>query len=193
MAQLPADPPPSSVELDIYQPSGKAFSVSGRSQGRSSGNHKWQINFSYSLLEFHQRDELMAFLALQKGRIELFDVIVPTHCENSSVTAPTATANSSASAGSSTVVLSGISGELKKYNLIRVQGHPKVYAVGDVTPPSGGQQTVTLSPPLRVSVSAGQVFDVKNVPIQCSLDSDTVSSKSAGMEATVQFSMVEDS
>lgn len=192
MAQLPLTIPPSSVNLDVYQPSGKSFSVSARSQAVSAGVHKWQIDFSYTLLDFDQRNEIKAFLASQKGRVGLFDVYVPTYSENSSVTAPTAAVNAGASAGSDTVTLKNISGELKFFNLINFPSHKKVYAVTTATSPVGGVQTLTINPPLEQAVNTNDVVNVKDVTIQCSLDSDTIGAKSQEMSASMGFSMVED-
>jgi len=193
MALLPADLPPSTLTLGVHQPSAKARAVNGiDTQARGSGVFLFEVKFSYSLLEFSERDNLMAFLISQGGRANQFDVFVPTHCENNEVNNATATLRDAQSIGDTSIALSGMSGRLNKLNLIRFNGYKGTYAVTVAPNNIGGVQTVTIVPPLRHAFSAGQVVLTKDVPINMALDEDTIDAKSKGMSSSISFSMVEE-
>ena len=193
MPQLPTSPAPSSVSLDIHQPSGKSTSLSGHPQSRSSGLHSWEVDFSYALLEFDERDAIMAFLTSLKGRVVPFDVIVPTHSENSGiVSSSTALSDGIYAVDATTITLRSVDGTLKPFNLLSVNGKTKVYSVVTASAVVGGVQTVTIMPPLKTAMADGAIWNVKDVPIYCALDDDSISCSTKGMSATVKFNMVEE-
>lgn len=193
MALLPIDPAPSSVQLTTYQPSGKSTSVSGKPQSRSSGIHQFEVSVGYDLLEFDQRDILMAFLTSKTGRVIPFDIFIPTYSDsNGIISSTTALCNGVAAVDATTITLRNVDGELKPYNLIAINGQSKVYSVSNPSTVVGGVQTIDITPPLKVGLADGAVVNIKNVPISVTLDSDNIGSDSKGMSATVKFTAVEE-
>lgn len=193
MAELPVSPPPSAIILSAIQPTAKSRSLNGvGTQVRSSGIFQWEAKISYELLEFSERDEIMAFLIAQKGQFSEFDVLLPTHSENNSVFNSTATAAAEYAAKVDTITLSGMTGELKPMNLLRVSGEKATYAVVSAGPNVAGDQTVTIMPPLRKLIPASAVIITKNVKMNMSLEKDSISSSSKGMQSSISFILVEE-
>lgn len=193
MDALPTDPAPSAVTLSAEQPTAKSRAINGvGTQVRSSGIFLWSAKFSYNLLDFDQRNELMSFLIGAGGRALEFDVLVPTHSENDSVVSTTATPDATYASGSTTLTFQGVTGELKIGNLVRVNGQKPTYMVKDAQVNIAGNQQVTLHPPLRSGVTSSTVFLTKNVTLNMSLDEDSLDIKSKGMSSSISFSMIEE-
>ena len=192
MDQLPTTPAPSGINLSIYQPSAGNPSVSGKSQSRSSGIHLWSLELDYSLLEFDERNTLMAFLASRSGRVVPFEVYVPTYSENNEVTSATAACDGAAAIDSTSIRLRNVSGKLKDFNLISVNGYSKVYTVSNPSTVVGGIQTVTITPPLQQELVDGDIWNVKDVKLVCKLEDDKISANSKGMSASLKINLVEE-
>lgn len=193
MATLPIDPPPSSVELTAEQPTAKSRSINGMgTQARSSGVFLWRLSLGYSLLEFDQRDKLMAFLISQRGRFTEFDVTVPTHSESAGVSNSTATSAATYAIGEDTITLDGMTGALSELNLIRLNGQKATYAVVSAGANIAGSQQITIMPPLRTQLAISGVVLTKNVTLNMTLDSDSISTSSSGMASTIKFDLVEE-
>lgn len=193
MAQLPIDPPPSSVDVIVDQPSAKSWAINGvDNQSRSSGIFLWRVKLAYALLEFEERDILQAFLIDQSGRVGAFDVIIPTYSENRSVVNTTGTATASYNINTSIISVSGMTGEFKVMNLLRANGKKATYVVMEVWPPAAGVQQIRIKPPLRDALTLGDTILTKNVPMSVTLDKDSVSVKNRGMSATIAFDLIEE-
>lgn len=192
MPALPSNPAPSSINFKVEQPTSMSMAIDGVSrQARSTGTFIISIDYSYTLLEYSERDILEAFLVDMSGRFVEFDVIVPTRSENSSVTSASATPSANYAANTSVISLTGVVGELKANNLLRVNGKKATYIVVEAFPNSSGTQQVRIKPPLREALATTDSVITKNVPINVYLDKDTVKVKSKGMSASVSFTLVE--
>lgn len=193
MAQLPINPPPSSVDLSVVQLSGKSRAVDNVStQSRSSGSFVIEVKFGYSLLEFDERDEIMAFLTAQSGRVGEFGAIIPTHSENNGLSSSLATSAANFPTDTQAIELSGVVGSFKKFNLIRVNGKNASYVVTGVGLNVDGNQDITIMPPLREPLNLGDLVITKDVQVNMALDSDTISCKSSDMSASISFTLTEE-
>ncbi len=193
MSALPTDPAPSSVELESNQPTAKSRAINGvGTQTKGSGIFLWEVKFSYTLLDFEQRNKLQAFVIAQGGRALEFDVQIPTYSENSGISNATSTPSSSHSKGEKTFTLTGIVGSISPMNLLRISGQKETYMVESVSPNIGGSQQVTVVPPLRRNITTATVFLTKDVPMNMSLDQDSFKVKSRGMSSSLGFSMTEE-
>ena len=193
MALFPSDPPPEQMALMATQPSGKSRSINGvRSQVRGSGVFIWGVKVSYAKLDFDQRNELTAFILEQEGRVAQFDVILPTYSENSNISNTTATSSATYPIGAKTITLNGMVGELKKMNLLRINGQKATYAVTSAGVNSAGSQTVNIRPPLRTVLPLGSTVLTKNVPLNMSVDSDMFKVSSIQMSASFSIPLIEE-
>ena len=193
MALFPSDPPPSNIELVINQPSAKGRAINGIStQARSSGIFLFSGKISYSLLEFEQRDQLAAFLISQQGRAGEFDLIIPTHSENSGVTNSTSSPLANHTVGDTVITLTGMVGELTYLNLLRINGQKASYVVTSAGDNVAGEQVVTISPPLRTAFTTGQAMLTKDVPMNVSLSNDSLKIPSSGMSSSFNINFEEE-
>ncbi len=137
-------------------------SLSGRTQGRYLGGHRFEFTARYSPLSAAQFAPVFAFLMRQQGMAETFTIVLPVIGEASAQARGPCTVNRPAPLGASTVAVSGHTGTLKAGDLLVFANHPKAYMITADRP---GPGLLALQPALMSAVPRGTAITYDQVPI----------------------------
>ena len=127
----------------------KSETISGRTQARSLGGHRFEFSAKYSQITRREFAPVSAFVMKQRGSVGIFQIVLPDISGTAIKSASVIKARASASIGATTVLKTGRCsvGDYIKFS------HSKVYMV---TAESSGQ--IDIEPPLNKAVSAQEVL-----------------------------------
>lgn len=154
--------------LESMHPLASSTSHSGRDFDRITGGHKWLIGLKYNnSLSRAQHDELWGFVQKQRNAFDSFTLNLPDKNVPRGTATGTPLVNGASQNGTS-IISDGwtinIPGIMKRGDLLKFNGHSKVYQVTDDANSNGsGQATINISPALHVSPADNETIIVNNV------------------------------
>ena len=181
----PSTPCPDRVTLVKAIPTDISFTHSGRRKVRWRGYHRWRAEIEYNILTREEAAPLFAFIASQRGRMGVFDVVIPGHDTPRGPAGGTPLVVGAVAVGATSVPFDGATtsttGWLKGGDLVSFAGHAKVYMVtADANTDSGGAGTLTVEPPLISSVADNEAVTVSGVTFRMALDGDELPMSQSG-------------
>lgn len=142
-------------------------SISGRTQVRHLGGHRWSWTASYPSMRLDQFQPIYAYL--QSLNALPFEIVLPGISTKSGDAYGNVVTNASSDIGDTTIAVTGLSGTLKAGDLIRFSNHTKVYMIVDDLAENGG---LVITPGLRAEVPNNDVITYDSVPFTARLDND---------------------
>ena len=166
--------PISSIGTVTAKISSKVFnlaseSVSGRTQVRSIGGHRWEFTLVFPPMTRAEFGPVTAFISQQAGMAESFQVTLPQMSDLSGSGSGTVTANGNFSIGDVAVTIAGLSGTLKAGDFVKFSTHSKVY---QITADRAGAGSMSIYPPLVAAVTTGGSVTYTQVPFTVRLAND---------------------
>jgi hypothetical protein len=168
----PTTPVFSAVNLSSQNKTLISEAISGKIQARQIAGHKWTFTASYPPLTRAEFAPVSAFIMQQRGMLNTFDVEIPIVSDSLSVASGTFAVNGSRSAGDTSLAVDGLTGAIEAGDLIKFNGHTKVYMVVDKTDSLGNTVAITIEPPLVESVANNETIIYNNVPMRVRLAND---------------------
>ena len=152
-------------------------SLSGKKLSRQIDNQRF--GFTAKIIVGKRSDiygELMAFIIKQRSAKENFTIIPPEVEDARGVETGTLAVNGSHTAGDTTIAIDGFAADtanrLRTGDLIKFNGHTKIYmVVADVTS-SSNAATVTIEPPLVSALANDETVSYDNIPFTVHLTND---------------------
>ena len=166
---FPSDPGFTATNFTSVAYNLSSTSLSGRTQVRAIGGHRWQFTVQLPPMEKTEYKPLQAFIMKQRGMLESFQIVLPIISMQSGDASGSKTANGALSAGATTVTVAGGSGTLKSGDVFKFANHNKVYMF---TADRNGSGTVTFEPPLTTSVANGEGIVFTSVSFTVRLNND---------------------
>lgn len=160
--------PFSDMTLRSVNPTRITQVINGVEQRSAVGAQYFQLTANFSNLSKANQRALMAHIDEMRGPLTAFDITLPDYIGDSTgawTSTITLAANASTGANSVSVTSAASDGVviLKAGDLIRFASHNKVYMVkSDVTAVTGNE-TITLTQPLRAAVTNGTTVTHQNV------------------------------
>ena len=130
----------------------KSESISGKVQVRNIGSSKFEFSVTYPPLTATEFNPVMAFIAAQEGMKETFQITLPDISYKTGNASGTVRVNaaSGVAAGETDIAVDGLTGTLKAGDLVKFNGHSKVYMI---TQNLTGSGTLKIQPPLLNAVA----------------------------------------
>lgn len=175
--QFPTDPNFRSLNFKDNRPNLLNQTLSGKRQVRQIGSQYFSFTVQMPPLQQEKAQEVFAFLQKQKGSFETFTIQAPLDNLGASKLETDILSRLGHSAGDFEIEIDGFSqttGALKAGDLIKFDSHSKVYMVSEDANASGGQATVTISPPLVTSISSNDPVTVNKPSFTVYLESDEI-------------------
>ena len=166
----PTSPVFRTVNLQSQSPTLVSEAASGKLQARQIAGQRWSFTAQYAPLTRAEFAPVSAFIMQQRGRLNTFYIELPVMSDSASSATGTLATNGSASAGATTITVDGMTGQLELGDLIKFNGHDKVYMVVSVT--GSNMASMDIEPPLVDSVADNEVIDYNNVPMKVRLNND---------------------
>lgn len=170
---------PRSITIQDNRPTLMNHSASGRRVVRSYGSQYFTLSINLPLLAKDDAHDVFAFLQKQKNSFETFDYTYPIANRGANRTQTDITVNGAHSVGDSTIALSGFDTStndvLKAGDLIKFNGHSKVYMVqDDLNSDSSGNGTVSISPSITETLADAEAVDCDQPVFKVYLNSDVL-------------------
>ena len=166
----PTTPVFQTVNLQSQSPTLVSESASGKLQARQIAGQRWSFSASYAPMTRSEFAPVSAFIMQQRGRLNTFTIELPIMSESASSATGTLAANGAVAAGNTVVTTDGLTGSLNVGDMVKFNGHDKVYMVVAV---SGTNMTsMTIEPPLTDSVADDETIDYNNVLMKVRLNND---------------------
>lgn len=164
-------------------------SLSGRTQARHLGGHRWEFSCKYPTMTRSDFQTVDAFIEAQQGTKETFQIVLPVVCEQSGTATGSAQVNGAHSIGDTTIALDGYTGTLKAGDVLKFANHTKVYKL---TADQSGPGTVSIMPPLVAALVDNEGVTYDDVPITARL-ANSVQEFGVGLASfyTFEVDMVE--
>lgn len=160
--------PISDMNVRSVNPTRVTKSINGLEQRQAIGSQYYEVTATFRNLTQAQQRQLQGFINEMKGPLTGFDITLPDYVGDStgtytgSITVATNTAAGASSVPVTTAASNGVV-VLKAGDLIRFSNHNKIYAVAaDVTAVTGNE-TITLTTPLRSAVTTSHTVSHKDV------------------------------
>ena len=177
----PTSPAFNSINFQSQFYNVRSESISGRTQVRHLGGHRWTFTASYPNMRRANFQPVFAYLAAQNSAT--FTIVLPRICMKSGNASGSAKTNGACSIGTSTIPVDDFTGTLKAGDLIKFSNHTKVYMItADLTGPGN----LSISPSLRVAVPDNRLITYDSVPITARLANDVQEFK-VGVDDIVRF------
>lgn len=153
------------VRIESWSPTLVSTAISGKTQRRSRGAHRWRINLTYPAAKRETLDPIWAFANGLRGQYDTCTIVPSYYAKLARGTISSGTGTGAAGA---TAISSSGSGTLKAGDFIKFASHDKVYQViADGTLGS----SISITPALIVAISSSAItFD--DVPFTVGLASD---------------------
>jgi hypothetical protein len=166
----PTTPVFQTVNLQSQSPTLVSESASGKLQARQIAGQRWSFSARYSPLSRSEFAPVSAFIMQQRGRLNTFTIELPIMSDSASSATGTLAANGAVAAGNTVITTDGLTGSLNVGDMVKFNGHDKVYMVVAV---SGTNMTsMTIEPPLTDSVADDETIDYNNVLMKVRLNND---------------------
>lgn len=166
----PTTPVFQTVNLQSQSPTLVSESASGKLQARQIAGQRWSFSARYSPLSRSEFAPVSAFIMQQRGRLNTFTIELPIMSDSASSATGTLAANGAVAAGNTVITTDGLTGSLNVGDMVKFNGHDKVYMVVAV---SGTNMTsMTIEPPLTDSVADNETIDYNNVLMKVRLNND---------------------
>ena len=166
----PTTPVFQTVNLQSQSPTLVSESASGKLQARQIAGQRWSFSARYSPLSRSEFAPVSAFIMQQRGRLNTFTIELPIMSDSASSATGTLAANGAVAAGNTVITTDGLTGSLNVGDMVKFNGHDKVYMVVAV---SGTNMTsMTIEPPLADSVADDEEIIYNNVPMKVRLNND---------------------
>ena len=146
--------------------------ISGKIQARQIAGHKWTFTAKYPPMTRGEFAPVKAFIMQQRGMLNTFDVYIPIVKDSLSSATGTLAANGGASSGDTAITVDGVTGSLAVGDLIKFNGHSKVYMIVARTDTSGNTTSITVEPPLVENVANDESIAYNTVPMRVRLAND---------------------
>ena len=175
--QFPTSPNFRSLNFKDNRPNLLNQTLSGKRQVRQIGSQYFSFTVQMPPLQQEKAQEVFAFLQKQKGSFETFTIQAPLDNLGASKSETDILSRLGHSAGDFEIEIDGFSqttGALKAGDLIKFDSHSKVYMVAEDANASGGQATVTISPPLVTSISGNDPVTVNKPSFTVYLESNEI-------------------
>ena len=166
----PTSPVFRTVNLQSQSPTLISESASGKIQARQIAGQRWSFTASYPPLTRTEFAPVSAFIMQQRGRLNTFTIELPIISDSASSATGTLAVNGANTAGNTVIATDGITGTLTVGDMVKFNGHDKVYMVVAV---SGANMTsMTVEPPLAENVANDEEIIYNNVPMKVRLNND---------------------
>ena len=166
----PTTPVFTTVNLKSESPTLVSESASGKLQARQIAGQRWSFSASYAPMTRSEFAPVSAFIMQQRGRLNTFTIELPIMSDSASSASGTLAANGAVAAGNTVITTDGLTGSLNVGDMVKFNGHDKVYMVVAV---SGTNMTsMTVEPPLTDSVADNETIDYNNVLMSVRLNND---------------------
>lgn len=168
----PSDPEFQAIGLTSSHANLVSETRSGRLQVRSIGSQRWSFTARYNPMTRAEFNPVYAFIMSQQGQLGTFQITPPVISDAIGNVSGTMAANGAHSIGDSTIAIDGITGTIKAGDLVKFNGHSKVYMVTqDLT----GAGTLNIEPALVETVSNDETIDYDGVTFTMRLSNDVQS------------------
>jgi len=166
----PTSPVFSTVNLQSQSPTLVSEAVSGKLQARQIAGQRWVFTASYPPLTRAEFAPVSAFIMQQRGRLNTFTIEIPVVSDSASSATGTLAVNGSVTAGNTVIAVDGLTGSLELGDLVKFNGHDKVYMV--VAKSGTNMTSMTVEPPLVEDVANDETIIYNDVPMKVRLNND---------------------
>ena len=151
--------------------------LSGRKQVRQIGSQYFSFTVQMPPMTQTDSQAIFAFLQKQKGSFENFTIAHPLDNLGASKNETDILVNGSHTTSDASIALDGFTanttGALKAGDLIKFNGHNKVYMVtGDANSSAGGAATISIEPPLQAALANNEDIDTNQPSFTVALVQD---------------------
>ena len=165
----PVDPEFRSVKFTSNFYNVESTAISGRTQVRHLGGHRFEWSAAYNNLTSAEFLPVFAFVSSQKNNADTFTIVLPVLSSISGNASGTVTVNGAHSIGDSTILIAGLTGTLKAGNFVKFNSGTKVYMItADLT----GAGTLSIMPPLVDSLTTSEAVTYDDVPFTARMRKD---------------------
>jgi len=176
---FPTSPKFRTLNFQNNRPTLMNQSISGRRAVRQIGSQYFTFSVSMPPLDQDDAMDVFAFLQKQKGGFETFTIQLPTQNRGADKTNTSVQTVGAHSAADGTISLDGFtastSGVLKAGDLIKFNGHSKVYMIqADVDSDSGGAATVLIEPNLVETLADNEAVTMNQPSFTVYLPSEEI-------------------
>ena len=166
----PTSPVFSTVNLQSQSPTLVSEAVSGKLQARQIAGQRWVFTASYPPLTRAEFAPVSAFIMQQRGRLNTFTIEIPVVSDSASSATGTLAVNGAVTAGNTVIAVDGLTGSLELGDLVKFNGHDKVYMV--VAKSGTNMTSMTVEPPLVENVANDETIIYNDVPMKVRLNND---------------------
>ena len=146
--------------------SGKMFSTQVDGQ-------RFKFSATYPPMSRSDFAPVLAFIMKQRSQKETFQISLPDIKNAKGNVSGTVLVKNAHSAGDTTITVDAITGTLNAGDLVKFEGHNKVYmVVSDATADGSNEATLTIEPPLRYAVSDNAVVTYDGIEFTVRLTND---------------------
>jgi hypothetical protein len=183
---FPAEPKFASTNFRSVSYNVSSTTITGRTQVRSLGGQRFEFSASYPALTRQEFAPVQAFIMSQRGMADTFSIVLPQISEKSGDAAGTVLVDGVTAIGATSVAVTGATGTFSAGDVIKFNGHSKVYMLVTDSTAVAGEATLTITPPLREALAdnEGVVFD--DVPFLVRLSNDVQEYK-VGLASIVEY------
>ena len=185
---FPTSPIFRTVNLKSESPTLVSEAASGKLQARQIAGQRWSFTASYPPMTRTEFAPVLGFILQQRGRLNTFTVQIPIVKDSLSSATGTLAANGSAAAGVTSITVDGVTGALEVGDLVKFNGHDKVYMVVDTTETTGNTTTMVIEPPLRSGVADNETIAYNSVPMKVRLNND-VQEYGIGVNSLISYEL----
>ena len=145
-------------------------SISGRTQGRHLGGHRFEFTAQYPPMVKANHTIVDVFLEQQKGGVETFTIVLPQISAATGSPSGTVLVDGVHAIGDSTIAIDGLTGTLTAGDYVVFTSHTKAYKItADLT----GAGTLSIMPPLIVALADNEAVTYDSVPFTVRQKGDT--------------------
>lgn len=166
----PTSPVFSTVNLQSQSPTLVSEAASGKLQARQIAGQRWVFTASYPPLTRAEFAPVSAFIMQQRGRLNTFTIEIPVVSDSASSATGTLAVNGAVTAGNTVIAVDGLTGSLELGDLVKFNGHDKVYMV--VAKSGTNMTSMTVEPPLVENVANDETIIYNDVPMKVRLNND---------------------
>ena len=176
---FPTSPKFRTLNFQNNRPTLMNQSISGRRSVRQIGSQYFTFSVSMPPLDEDDAMDVFAFLQKQKGSFETFTIQLPTQNRGADKTNTSVKVVGAHNTTDSTISLDGFtastSGVLKAGDLIKFNGHSKVYMIqADVNSDGSGAATISIEPNLVEALADNEVVTMNQPSFTVYLPSEEI-------------------